>query len=130
MLVHFQRFLLACVCFQTSSARKHGSSGCGKALPQGLVPGGYSRNFTIQSRSEPGGVTRRFSVYLPEHFGSSNRAAAPLVLAFHGQTQPTWSIETITNLSDAYFNTDAIAVFPEGLYYRSPGVSYNGLPWS
>lgn len=100
------------------------SLGCGKTLPEGLVPGGPSKNFTIESRSQAGGVTRRYLLHLPENFSSKNKEPAPLILAFHGQTQPTWSMESITNLSVPYFNKDAIVAYPEGLYYKSPGVSY------
>jgi len=108
--------------FCTCVARTTPSAGCGKALPTGLSPGGPSRNFTIYSKGRGGG-TRRFLVHLPDRFSGKNDSPARLILAFHGQTQTTASLEKMTGFSDPYFNRDAIAVYPEGLDYKAPGVT-------
>lgn len=108
---------------RTTFAWHRGSNGCGKPLPHGLSPGGPSKNFTTYSHSQKGVGERQYLLYLPLRFSVKNNKPAPVVFAFHGQTQPTWSIESITNLSVPYFNQDAIVVYPEGVYYKSPGVS-------
>lgn len=106
--------LLATLLAPVSALQK--SSGCGKALPQGLTPGGPSKNFTLDSKSRINAVTpRTFLSYLPENFSASNDNTAPLILAFHGQSQPNWSMERITNLSAPYFNKDYIVAYPEGI---------------
>ncbi|KAF2794281.1 carbohydrate esterase family 1 protein [Melanomma pulvis-pyrius CBS 109.77] len=105
-----------------------GSAGCGKALPEGLSPGGPSQNFTIESQSQTGGVIRRYLAHLPEQFDTTNTKSASLILAFHGQTQPARSMERITGLSTHFFNQDAIVVYPEGLDYQSPGQQWLGDP--
>ncbi|KAF2189050.1 carbohydrate esterase family 1 protein [Zopfia rhizophila CBS 207.26] len=104
----------------------NGSDGCGKPLPFDMSPGGPSRNFTIYSHA--GGGTRQYLVYLPEKFSACNDDPAPLILAFHGQTQPTASIEEITGLSTPYFNRHTIVVYPEGLDYKPPGHQWLGDP--
>ncbi|RYP40439.1 hypothetical protein DL767_001675 [Monosporascus sp. MG133] len=108
----YDLFLAACFTFQSISlaSAQRGSSGCGQPLPDDFTPGGPSRNFTIQSQSQVGGGTRQYIGHLPQHFSSQNDQPAPLILAFHGQTQPAWSMERITGLSTPEFNTDAIVV--------------------
>lgn len=99
------------------------SPGCGLPLPNNLKPGTSTHNVTISSRSVIGKTTQReYILYLPVNF--SNNKPAPLVFAFHGQQQPAWSMEKITQMSDPAFNKDAIVVYPEGMNVQAPGVSY------
>lgn len=122
-LLHFNLCFALISCIYACASRPHRSEGCGKPLPEGLVPGGHSQSFELHSQSQVGGVTRRYLIYLPERFSAKNNKASPLIVALHGQTQPTTSMESVTNLSVPYFNQDAIVVYPEGLDYKSPGVS-------
>ncbi|RYP04947.1 hypothetical protein DL764_004127 [Monosporascus ibericus] len=105
-------FLAAFFTFHSISlaSAQRRSSGCGQRIPDGFTPGGPSQTFTIQSESQAGGGTRQYIGHLPQHFSSQNDQPAPLILAFHGQTQPAWSMEQITGLSTPEFNKDAIVV--------------------
>ncbi|ORY15502.1 Alpha/Beta hydrolase protein [Clohesyomyces aquaticus] len=89
------------------------SNGCGKPLPNALLPGGPSINFTLTSPL--GGGERKYLLHLPEAFSVKNDIPAPVILAFGGFTQPTWSMEEMTQFSDPNMNKDYIAVYPEGL---------------
>ncbi|KAJ4290308.1 hypothetical protein N0V90_010524 [Kalmusia sp. IMI 367209] len=121
--------LFALIFLSFSSAYNTRSPGCGRSLPDGLTPGGPSRNLTLESKSQIGTTgTRSFLTYLPHRFSSENNKAAPLILAFHGQTQPAWSMESITKLSTPHFNEDYVVVYPEGLNYKSPGQQWLGDP--
>ncbi|KAF2126372.1 carbohydrate esterase family 1 protein [Dothidotthia symphoricarpi CBS 119687] len=92
------------------------SSGCSKALPSNLTPGGTTQVLTISSKSVIGKTTQReYRVHLPSTFSAKNNAAAPLIIALHGQLQPARSMEAITGLSTPAFNKNAIVVYPEGL---------------
>ncbi|RYO99104.1 hypothetical protein DL763_001705 [Monosporascus cannonballus] len=126
----FGLFLAAFFTLQSTSlaSGKRGSSGCGQPIPDGFTPGGPSNNFTIQSQSQAGGGTRQYIRHLPQNFSPQNDQPAPLILAFHGQMQPAWSMERITGLSTPEFNKDAIVVYPQGLDVREPGVQWLGDP--
>jgi poly(3-hydroxybutyrate) depolymerase len=105
-----------------------GSTGCGKPLPSLLTPGGPSQNFTLTSQSVIGAnTTRRYIAYLPERFAITNDVLKPLILAFHGQRQPVWSLERISGLSTGEFNTEYVVVYPEGLNYQEPGVRFSTI---
>jgi poly(3-hydroxybutyrate) depolymerase len=105
-----------------------GNTGCGKPLPSLLTPGGPSQNFTLTSQSVIGAnTTRRYIAYLPEWFATTNNVPKPLILAFHGQRQPVWSLERISGLSTGEFNTEYVVVYPEGLNYQEPGVHFSAI---
>ncbi|EOA84373.1 hypothetical protein ACJQWK_01296 [Exserohilum turcicum] len=105
------------------------SSGCGTTLAPNLRPGTSTHNVTISSRSVIGKTTtREYILYLPKGYAASNDKAAPLVFAFHGQQQPAWSMEKITQLSDPAFNPDAVVVYPQGMNVQPPGVQFLGDP--
>lgn len=87
---------------------------------------GPSNNFTLTSQSVIGAnTTRQYIVYLPERFATTNEVPKPLILAFHGQRQPTWSMERISGLSTGEFNTEYVVMYPEGLNYQEPGVRFS-----
>ncbi|KAF2706088.1 carbohydrate esterase family 1 protein [Pleomassaria siparia CBS 279.74] len=113
----------------SAQAAYTGSAGCGKALPGALTPGGPSQNLTIQSQSRIGSnTTRQYIAHLPEGFSATNDKSAPLILAFHGQQQPAYSMERITGLSTSFFNKDSIVIYPEGLNIQDPGQQWLGDP--
>ncbi|KAF2264780.1 alpha/beta-hydrolase [Lojkania enalia] len=126
--VHFVVSIALLFQFLPVCALEIRSPGCGKPLPSNLSPGGPSKNFTIYSQSQLGGGVRKYLLYLPGRFYTKNNKPAPLILAFHGQTQPTWSMEYISNLSSPYFNREAIVVYPEGVNYKAPGQQWLGDP--
>lgn len=98
------------------------STGCGLPLPHDLKPGTSTHNVTISSRSVIGTTTQReYILHLPANY--STHEPAPLIFAFHGQQQPAWSMEKISQLSDPAFNKDAIVVYPSGMDVQAPGVS-------
>ncbi|RAR00449.1 carbohydrate esterase family 1 protein [Stemphylium lycopersici] len=105
------------------------SSGCGTALPAGLKPGSSTHNVTLSSKSVIGKTTNReYIIHLPSGYAAANNKAAPLVMAFHGQQQPAWSMEKISQLSDPAFNPGSIIVYPEGMNVQDPGVQWLGDP--
>lgn len=95
------------------SAPPVASNGCGKPLPAGLIPGGASVNFTLNSPN--GGGERKYLLHLPQAFSAQNDSPAPLILVFHAFTQKTADMEAMTRFSDPDTNTQYIAVFPEGI---------------
>ncbi|KAI1868790.1 hypothetical protein JX265_006769 [Neoarthrinium moseri] len=92
------------------------SSGCGSALPSELIPGAPSVNISILSPLSSPNETlqhRQYRIHLPASY--SNDKPAPLLLTFNGQYQPTRSIENYTLFSTPEFNSNGIAVYPEGI---------------
>ncbi|CAN9262045.1 unnamed protein product [Alternaria alternata] len=105
------------------------SSGCGSVLPSGLTPGKSTTNVTLSSKSVIGKTTeRQYIIHLPSSFDATNKKAAPLVIAFHGQQQPARSMEVISELSNPTFNPNTIVVYPEGMNVQAPGVQWLGDP--
>ncbi|KAF9700611.1 hypothetical protein EKO04_001752 [Ascochyta lentis] len=105
------------------------STGCKSALASNLKPGSSTHNITISSKSVIGKTTeRQYILHLPSSFSASNDKAAPLVVAFHGQQQPAWSMEKISELSNPAFNGDVVVAYPEGLNVQKPGVQWLGDP--
>ncbi|KAF3042890.1 hypothetical protein E8E12_004418 [Didymella heteroderae] len=105
------------------------SSGCRTALPSGLTPGSSTHNLTLSSKSVIGTTTQRqYILHLPANYKPSNDAPTPLIVAFHGQSQPAWSMEKISELSNPEFNKATIVAYPEGMDVQSPGVQWLGDP--
>lgn len=99
------------------------SSGCQTPLPPTLTPGSSTYNLTISSKSVIGKTAdRQYILHLPSNYKPSNDASTPLILAFHGQSQPAWSMERISSFSNPTFNPNAIVAYPEGLNVQDPGV--------
>lgn len=100
------------------------SPGCGSSLPINFKPGTSTHNVTISSKSVIGQTTQReYILHLPVNYAPSNNKPSPLVFAFHGQMQPAWNMEKISQLSDPNFNKDSIVVYPAGMDVQAPGVS-------
>lgn len=105
------------------------SAGCKVALSSTLTPGTSTHNLTISSKSVIGTTTQRqYIVHLPATYAPSNNAPTPLIIAFHGQSQPAWSMEKISELSNPDFNKNSIIAYPEGMNVQSPGVQWLGDP--
>ena len=100
------------------------SIGCKSALPSNFIPGSSTHNVTISSKSVIGKTTQRqYILHLPTEYSASNDLSTSLILAFHGQSQPAWSMERISGLSNPAFNPSAIVAYPEGMNIQEPGVS-------
>ena len=105
------------------------SSGCKTTLPSNLTPGSSTHNLTLSSKSVIGKTTeRQYILHLPASYKPSNDAPTPLVVAFHGQSQPAWSMEKISELSNPDFNSDRIVVYPEAMNVQAPGVRFSPRP--
>ncbi|KAH6641994.1 Alpha/Beta hydrolase protein [Boeremia exigua] len=105
------------------------ASGCRTPLPPNLAPGTSTHNLTLASRSVIGTTTQReYILHLPAGYNASNDEPAPLIVAFHGQSQPAWSMERISGFSDPAWNTEAVVVYPQGLDVQEPGVQWLGDP--
>lgn len=85
------------------------SSGCGSKLASGYSKGGDSNTVKIKS----GGTSRTYNLYVPEDYKIAT--AAPLILSFHGGGQSASDQEELSQMSNPLFNTEAIAVYPQGL---------------
>ncbi|KAF1352884.1 alpha/beta-hydrolase [Lizonia empirigonia] len=120
-------FLLAALAILPSALAA--SRGCKAALPANLTPGVSTHNITISSKSVIGNITdRQYILYLPAGFSANNDVAAPLIMAFHGSSQPAWSMERITELSKPEFNPNSIMVYPQAMNVQSPGLQWLGIP--
>lgn len=92
----------------------NGTSGCGKSLPKDLKAGGDRVNFTdFPSESSKNDPLRAYSVMLPANF--SNDVPAPLIIGFHGRGQTNDGMKNTSRLSDPFFNSNAITVYPMGI---------------
>lgn len=88
----------------------NGSTGCGKALPSGIVPGAASTTQTIVT---PDGLTRTYLLHVPASYDINK--AAPLVITFHGQGESGGAMESESLYSLASFNPYGIAIYPNGI---------------
>lgn len=105
------------------------SSGCRTTLPSSLTPGSSIYNLTLPSKSVIGTTTQRqYILHLPATYAPSNDAPTPLIVAFHGQSQPAWSMEKISELSNPEFNNNTIVAYPSGMNIQPPGVQWLGDP--
>lgn len=106
------------------SAAIAASPGCKTALPANLTPGSSTYNLTISSESVIGKTTQRqYILHLPTNYKPSNDVSTPLIVAFHGQSQPAWSMERISELSNPDFNPNTIVAYSEGMNVQDPGVT-------
>ncbi|KAK4508069.1 hypothetical protein PRZ48_001806 [Zasmidium cellare] len=85
------------------------SSGCGTALPAGLVPDGSSVYYSLIA---PDGKNRTYKVHIPRYY-DINRAS-PLIFGFHGNGDTASGIESQTGFNDAVLNPYGIAVYVDG----------------
>ncbi|KAF2083939.1 carbohydrate esterase family 1 protein [Saccharata proteae CBS 121410] len=85
------------------------SSGCGKALPDGVTAGGKSVNMTIES----GGLNRSYLIHVPSSYSKDKPAS--LILSYHGRTKDAAEQELLSQFSNETYNPDAIAVYPQGV---------------
>ncbi|KAF1933196.1 carbohydrate esterase family 1 protein [Didymella exigua CBS 183.55] len=105
------------------------SSGCKTTLPSNLTPGASTHNLTLSSKSVIGKITQReYILHIPANYKTSNDVSTPLIVAFHGQQQPAWSMEKISELSNPAFNNNTIVAYPEGMNVQAPGVQWLGDP--
>lgn len=108
------RFAGLAACAWTSAAATTPSTGCGKTLPAGVVPGGDSTNVTIFS----GGIERSYLIHLPANY--STHTPVPLILSYHGRTKSASEQEELSQFSNASYNPSAIAVYPQGVAVSRP----------
>lgn len=88
--------------------------GCGFLLPEGVEPG-VSVNLTLEN-SASGVAQRRYRLHLPPSYTwYDNHEHYPVILSFHGRTQDAKYQEELSQLSNATYGFDGIAVYPEGL---------------
>lgn len=85
------------------------STGCGTKLSKGFTAGGDTNVIKIKSS----GVTREYNLYIPENYDIST--AAPLILSYHGGSQTAVEQEELSQLSNPEFNSDSIAIYPQGI---------------
>ena len=89
------------------------SSGCGKALPPGFpAAGAPSQRLFICS----GGRNRTYLLSTPVSYDISQ--PAPLLFSFHGGTKTASEQELLSQFSDPEFNTNAVAIYPQGIKVR------------
>lgn len=88
------------------------STGCGTDLAKGFEAGGNSQSIDIKSS----GVSRSYNLYVPENYKIAS--AAPLYLSFHAGGQDADEQEELSQLSNPEFNTDGIAIYPQGIDVR------------
>lgn len=90
------------------------SSGCGSTLPSYITPGGASVSVSITSA----GLTRSYDIHVPSQYNSS--VPAPLIMAYHGNTETPATIEAYSGYSTEMWNPYGITVYPAGIKVRVP----------
>lgn len=88
------------------------SSGCGKALANGIKGGGTGQSNKINFTTSKG-VKRSFLLHLPSAYDANTAHA--LVFSFHGRSSSSGAQETLTKLSESSNNPHAIVVYPDGI---------------
>ena len=90
------------------------TSGCNRPIPTEVTVGGRSYNFTnFLSNSTSPPSSRAYSLTVPEDYEIDT--PAPLILSFHGRGENNLDQEQTSKLSSPFFNTKAIAVYPQGI---------------
>lgn len=92
-----------------TTAKASSTAGCGTDLSKGFKAGGNTKTIDIHSS----GDKRSYNIYIPENYNIS--IPAPLILSYHGGSQDAEEQEELSQLSNSDFNTDAIAVYPQGI---------------
>ena len=85
------------------------SSGCGKALPGGVRTGGESNKISITSN----GVKRTYLMHVPSNYNKDS--ARGLIFSFHGRTANGAQQERLSQFSNAKFNPNMFAIYPDGI---------------
>lgn len=103
--------LLSTVALALSITTVNASSslGCGSKFGKGVSAGGDTQTITIKSS----GISRSYNLYVPEAYNISS--AAPLILSYHGGGQTAEEQEELSQLSNPEFNSEGIAVYPQGI---------------
>ena len=87
------------------------SSGCGSALPSGIMINAAS-SVLINFNNPSDGLLRNYTIHIPRYYDINH--AAPLILAFHGNGDSAANIESQTGMSQASLNPYGIAVYVNG----------------
>jgi hypothetical protein len=85
------------------------SSGCGQALPAGLVADGASVQYNY---TDSAGNARLYRIHIPKYYDPSK--ASPLIFGFPGNAATALEIESQTQFNDATVNPYGIAVYVQG----------------
>jgi poly(3-hydroxybutyrate) depolymerase len=88
------------------------SSGCGKAVPSAIKPGGFgqSNNISFTTSSD---IKRSFLLHLPLAYDVNTGHG--LIFSFHGRSEDASSQESRSRLSDPALNPHMLVVFPNGI---------------
>jgi poly(3-hydroxybutyrate) depolymerase len=120
MSLHSYNFISLLLLIVTTTAYNQPSPGCKKALPLGTTTG-KSTNVSIES----GHLQRSYLLHLPATY--DGKSPVPLILSFHGRTKNAKQQEDLSQFSNATYNPNAIAVYPQGVMVR---IGKSGLqPW-
>jgi len=89
------------------------SSACGGTNKSGWLPGKTSK-VLIKS----GGLERDFLISLPSSY--NDKTSVPLIFSFHGRGKDARYQQELSQFSNASFNPNAIAVYPDGVKVCQP----------
>ena len=64
-----------------------------------------------------GSISRSFLLFLPADYDTAI-TTRPVILSYHGSLNDAASQQNLDLLTNPYFNTDAIVVYPQGLGVR------------
>jgi poly(3-hydroxybutyrate) depolymerase len=101
--------LIACCLF--SQAHAANSTGCGNAAPSGIHGGGTGQSNSLTLNSS--GIQREYLLHLPTSYSATK--AHSLIFSFHGHSKDMNYQEKLSMMSDPYFNTHSIVVYPNGI---------------
>jgi poly(3-hydroxybutyrate) depolymerase len=83
-------------------------TGCGKQLPKGQAVSAVS-NVTISS----GGYERYYLISIPPTYNAFT--PTPLILSYHGGVRTALDQLQLDQLTNPYFNTVSMVIYPQGI---------------
>ena len=92
-----------------SAACSTSGNSCQSSLLPEAVAGGHTVEHTIHSN----GKARHYLLHFPILYEANK--PAPLIFSFHGNSHDAYYQESLSQFSNASFNANSIAVYPQGL---------------
>jgi len=105
-----------------------GTSGCGSALPAGVVAGQSTSTYTTMVTKD--GLTRQYILYIPANY--SPIKPSPLIIGYHGQGDQGTTFQASSGWSANAGNPNYIVAYPTGINppITNTGNSWQGAPYS
>jgi len=104
-----------------------GTSGCGSALPAGVVAGQSTQQYTTIVTKD--GVARQYILYIPANY--SPNKPSPLIIGYHGNGEQGSNFQSYSGWSSNSGNPNYIVAYPTGTNSVPSGCcSWQGATYS